>query len=124
MELRVSVEDDLWPVAVDPDDLDTAIVTLTPHAPATRWQAARQHDPHRGEQHAGDVGAALGDPLLEGDFVRLVIDSTDAGEAEKSLDNSALNAFTLDDLDMSSWEALKRGLHFLHALGGATRGAG
>ena len=63
----------------------------------------------------------LGDPLLEGDFVRLVIDSTDAGEAGGPFDDPALNAFTLDDLDMSSWEALKRGLHFLHALGGATQ---
>ena len=66
----------------------------------------------------------LGDPLLEGDFVRLVIDSSDAGEARGPFDDPALNAFTLDDLDMSSWEALKRGLHFLHALGGATRCVG
>ena len=38
VELRVSVEDDLWPVAVDPDDLDTAIVTLSAHARDTLAQ--------------------------------------------------------------------------------------
>ena len=118
VELRVSVEDDLWPVAVDPDDLDTAIVTLSAHARDTLAQGGTIRIEASNTQV---MRGTLGDPLLEGDFVRLVIDSTDAGEAGGPLDDPALNAFTLDDLDMSSWEALKRGLHFLHALGGATQ---
>lgn len=117
VELRVSIEDDLWPVAVDPDDLETAIVTLSAHA----RDALAQGGTIRIEASNVEVTrGTLGDPLLEGDFVRLVIDSSDAGESAGPFDDPAVNAFTLDDLDMSSWEALKRGLHFLHAIGGTT----
>jgi CheY-like chemotaxis protein/signal transduction histidine kinase len=117
VELRVSVEEHLWPVAVDPDDLETAIVTLSAHARDTLAQGGTIRIEASNTQV---MRGTLADPLLEGDFVRLVIDSTDAGDAAGAFDDPAVNAFALDDLDMSSWEALRRGLHFLHALGGAT----
>lgn len=117
VELRVAVEEGLWPVAVDPDDLETAIVTLSAHA----RDALAQGGAIRIEANNIHVTrGTLSDSLLEGDFVRLVIDSVDAADAAGPFNDPAVNAFMLDDLDMSSWETLNRGLHFLHALGGAT----
>ncbi|WP_210493296.1 response regulator [Microvirga antarctica] len=116
VELRVSLSDNLWPVAVDPDELETAIVTLSAHARdalaqggAIRIEASNQQV-QRG---------ALSDPLLEGDFVRVMIDSSDGSELPVA-GRARADAFSPQDLDKGASMTLNRGLHFLHRLGGAT----
>ena len=49
--------------------------------PCARCSGSGRHDPHRGQQRRRSSAARSADPPREGDFVQLVIHSTDAEEA-------------------------------------------
>ncbi|MFC4170874.1 response regulator [Microvirga sp. GCM10011540] len=116
VELRLSVEDGLWPVEVDQDDLETAIVSLSAYARDALTQGgaitleARNVQVERG---------SLTDLTLGGDFVQLVIGGAGGEEAISGGESGQERAFTLRDIDLSAWLRLSRSLHFLKPLGGA-----
>ncbi|NIX75191.1 response regulator [Microvirga terricola] len=115
VELRVSLESDLWPVQVDPSDLEMAIMTLSAyvrdalHQGGTITIEARNAQVQKG---------SLSNLAIEGDFVQLVIASTGTDEPQLGLDEQGEQAFTLRDMDLDAWLTLNRGLRFLHPLGG------
>jgi CheY-like chemotaxis protein len=118
VELRVSLAEDLWSIEANPDDIQTAIVTLSGHVRDALPQGgtitleARNVQVEKG---------SLPDLTREGDFVQLTIrsagpevDGRHAPEAELEQD------FALRDIDLSSWLSLRQGLHFLQGVGGAS----
>jgi CheY-like chemotaxis protein/signal transduction histidine kinase len=117
VELRLSVEEGLWPIEADPDDIETAIVTLSAHV----RDALRQGGMIVLEaQNVHIQKGSLSDLTLAGDFVQLAIRSTSPGEARHDPEVGSEQTFTLRDLDLSSWLNLSQSLHFLQALGGAS----
>jgi CheY-like chemotaxis protein len=115
VELRVDLEDGLWPVEADRDELETAIITLSAYARDTLAQGgaitleARNIHVQKG---------TLSDLEREGDFVQLVIGSS--GEADPAQDRDLTEqAFVLQDIDLQPWLTLSRSLQFLQPLGGA-----
>jgi CheY-like chemotaxis protein/signal transduction histidine kinase len=117
VDLRVSLAEDLWPVRADPDDIETAIVTLSAHV--------RDALPQGGTitleaQNVHVQKGSLSNLMLEGDFVQLVIRSSGSGDAPRVPEGLTEQAFSLRDLDLSSWFNLSQGLHFLRPLGGAS----
>jgi CheY-like chemotaxis protein len=115
VELRLMLENDLWPVEADPDDVDTAIVTLSAGvrdaltAGGTVTIEARNAPVQKG---------SLPDPTLEGDFVRLSIRS--AGPGEKQREAQSLADQAPCGTEPPPWLAMSRGLRFLQAIGGAS----
>lgn len=117
VELRVSLAADLWPVRADPDDLATAIVTLSAYL---RDALAQGGTVTLEAQNAHVQKGSLSNLSLAGDFVQLVIRSNGTGETPQDSEGLTEQSFALRDLDLSSWFALSQGLHFLQALGGAS----
>ncbi len=127
VELRLALADDLWAVQANPDDIQTALVTLSAHVRDALPQGgaitleARNVQVQRG---------TLANLALEGDFVQLAIRSTGPdrepqaheahGKETHGREAHGEQAFALRDLDLSSWMTLRQGLHFLQGLGGAS----
>lgn len=117
VELRLTLDEDLWPVEADPDDIETAIVTLSAYGRDALTQGGTislEAQNTRVEQGAHP------NLDIEGEFVALTIRSS-AGDASEDLDEIAEPAFTLQDIDVSSWLRLNRSLHFLQGIGGASK---
>lgn len=117
VELRLSLDEGLWPIEADPNDLETAVVTLSAHARDALRQGgtitieARNVHIEKGTLTSLDV---------EGDFVQLVIRSNGPSETQPDPDDLGEQAFSLKDLDLSPWLNLSQSLHFLRSLGGAS----
>jgi len=115
VELRLDLEDGLWPVEADQDDLETAIVTLSAYARDALTQGgtitleARNVQVEKG---------SLSNLSLGGEFVRVTISSAGAEEKNRGSDHDEGRAFSLNDIDLSPWLTLSRSLRFLEPLGG------
>jgi CheY-like chemotaxis protein len=117
VEMQLSLAEDLWSVEADPDDIQTAIVTLSGHVRDALPQGgtialeARNVRVEKG---------SLPDLTREGDFVQLTIRSSGPGDARQAPEADPEQAFALRDLDLSSWFSLRQSLHFLDGLGGTS----
>ncbi|MDP8920288.1 MAG: response regulator [Pseudomonadota bacterium] len=117
VELRLALADDLWSVQANPDDIQTALVTLSAHVRDALPQGgtitleARNVQVQRG---------GLPNLALEGGFVQLAIRSTAPDEEALAHEAPLEQTFALRDLDLSSWLTLRQSLHFLQGLGGAS----
>jgi CheY-like chemotaxis protein/signal transduction histidine kinase len=117
VDMRLFLADDLWSVEADPDDIQTAIVTLSGHV--------RDALPQGGTitLEACNVSVekgALPDLTREGDFVQLTIRSSGPNDGSHAPETDLEQAFALRNLDLSSWLSLRQSLHFLEGLGGAS----
>jgi CheY-like chemotaxis protein/signal transduction histidine kinase len=117
VELRVSLAEDLWSIEANPDDIQTAIVTLSAHV--------RDALPQGGTitldaRNVRVENGSLPDLSREGDFVQLTIRSAGSQEGRHAPEAELEQAFALRDLDLSSWLSLRQSLHFLQGLGGAS----
>lgn len=117
VELRVEVDEELWPVEADPDDLETAIITLSAYVRDAMAQGGAISLEAR---NANIEKGALSNLEIEGDFVQLTIRSM-AGDEPQHVAVATEPAFTLQDIDVSSWLRLNRSLHFLQSIGGASQ---
>ena len=117
VELRVSLAEDLWSIEANPDDIQTAIVTLSGHVRDALPQGGTITLEARNVQIEK---GALPDLTREGDFVQLIIRSSGPDEERQSAETDLEQAFVLRDLDLSSWLSLRQSLHFLQGLGGAS----
>lgn len=117
VEMRLFLAEDLWSVEADPDDIQTAIVTLSGHVRDALPQGgtitleARNVRVEKG---------SLPDLTREGDFVQLTIRSAGLQDLRQPPEADPEQAFALRDLDLSSWLSLRQSLHFLEGLGGAS----
>jgi len=118
VELHLSLAEDLWPVEADPDDIETAIVTLSAYVRDALTQGGTIS---LAAQNTRVEKGSLPTLEIEGDFVELRICSTPSGEGSQGVSNGAEQAFTLQDIDLSSWLRLNRSLHFLQGIGGASK---
>jgi CheY-like chemotaxis protein/signal transduction histidine kinase len=118
VELRLSLDEELWPVEADPGDIETAIVTLSAYTRDALAQGGTISLEARNAQIARGVLPNLD---IEGDFVELTIRNTAAGDDPQDADQDAEQAFTLQDIDVSSWLRLNQSLRFLQGIGGASR---
>jgi CheY-like chemotaxis protein/signal transduction histidine kinase len=117
VDMRLSLEDDLWSVEADPDDIQTAIVMLSGHV----RDALPQGGTITIEAHNVSVEkGALPDLTREGDFVQLTIRSSGSEDGRRAAEADLEEAFVLRNLDLSSWLSLRQSLHFLEGLGGAS----
>jgi len=118
VELHLSLAEELWPVEADPDDIETAIVTLSAYVRDVLTQGgvisltAQNTRLERG---------FLPNLEIEGDFVELKIGSMPAREGPQGMGGGAEQTFTLHEIDVSSWLRLNRSLHFLQGIGGASK---
>ncbi|UVF20067.1 response regulator [Microvirga terrae] len=117
VDLHVSLAEDLWTIEADPDDIQTAIVSLSGHVRDALPQGGAITIEARNVQV--DRGA-LPDLTREGDFVQLTIHSAGPDEGRHTVETDAEQAFALRDLDLSSWLSLRQSLHFLQELGGTS----
>ena len=118
VELHLSLAEELWPVEADPDDIETAIVTLSAYVRDNLTQGGTISV---SAQNARVEKGSLPNLHIEGDFIELRICSAPAAEGFHDVGNDAEQAFTLQDMDVSSWLRLNRSLHFLRGIGGASR---
>lgn len=116
VELRLSLDEGLWPVEVDQDDLETAVVSLSAYARDSLAQGGVITLEARNTQVPQ---GSLTDITLGGDFVRLVISSAGAEGTGHAPATEAERAFSLTEMDLSAWQRLSRSLQFLRPLGGA-----
>ncbi len=117
VELRVSLAEDLWSIEANPDDIQTAIVTLSAHVrDALPQGGAITFEARNVQVEKG----SLPDLTREGDFVQLTIRSAVPEEGRHASVTEPEQAFALRDLDLSSWLSLRQSLHFLQGLGGAS----
>ncbi len=117
VEMRLALAEDLWSVQADPDDIQTAIVTLSGHV----RDALPQGGTITLEAHNVRVEkGSLPDLTREGDFVQFTIRSSGPQDARHAPEADLEQAFALRDLDLSSWMSLRQSLHFLEGLGGAS----
>lgn len=117
VELRLSLDEGLWPVEADPDDIETAIVTLSAYVRDALTQGGAITLEAR-NMHL--KGGSLPDPKLEGEFVQLVIRSAGWGAAPQPAGSEAGRAPLFRDVEVSSWLNASQSLHFLQAIGGAS----
>lgn len=115
VELQVSVEEGLWGVQADPNDVETAIVTLCANLRDTLSQ---------GEiitleaQNVAVEKGTLSRPDLEGDFVRIAIGTSALSDMPNGMEKRSEGVFTMQDMDLSSWAEFNWSLNFLQPLGG------
>ncbi|SCY25233.1 response regulator [Microvirga guangxiensis] len=117
VELRLSLDEELWPVEADPDDIETAIVTLSAYVRDALEQGGTIS--LEAQNTAVDKGS-LPNLQIQGDFVELRICSISASEGSEDADESTEQTFVLEDMDVTSWLRLNRSLHFLQGIGGAS----
>ncbi|MEZ0169165.1 response regulator [Microvirga sp. TS319] len=118
VELQVSLAEDLWTVEADPDDIETAIVTLSAYVRDTLTQGGTIS---LEAQNTWIEKGTLPQLTIEGDFVELRICSAPASESPQNPDDGVERAFMLREVDVSSWLRLSRSLHFLQGIGGASK---
>ena len=118
VELRLSLADDLWSIEANPDDVQTAIVTLSAHV--------RDALPQGGTITLEAADAAGREALASGPgrgraiLFSSTIRSAGPDESGRRLSVELEPSFVLRDLDLSSWLSLRQSLHFLQGLGGAS----
>ncbi len=117
VELRLSLDEELWPVEADPDDIETAIVTLSAYV---RDALAQGGAISLEAQNTTVEKGSLPNLQIEGDFVQLRICSTAGVEGAQEVDAGTEQAFMLENMDVTSWLRLNRSLHFLQGIGGAS----
>jgi CheY-like chemotaxis protein/anti-sigma regulatory factor (Ser/Thr protein kinase) len=115
VEVHLSIPEDLWPVEVDPHELETAIVNL----------AVNARDAMR---HGGNISiearniqvrkGMLSDPDLAGDFVQIVIADTGEGIAPQNLEHVFEPFFTTKEASRASGLGLSQVHGFVKQLGG------
>jgi PAS domain S-box-containing protein len=115
VEVRVSIPEDLWPVEVDPHELETAIVNLGVNA--------RDAMPRGGaiSIEARNVRVrkgSLSDPDLVGDFVQITIADTGEGIAPQHLEHVFEPFFTTKEATRASGLGLSQVHGFAEQLGG------
>jgi CheY-like chemotaxis protein len=116
VELRLVLEDGLWPVEAGRDDLETAIVSLSAYARDSLTQGGMiTIEAHNMQVPQG----SLTDIALGGDFVQLVITGAAPDGTGQDRPDGPERAFALADMDLSAWQRLSRSLQFLKPLGGA-----
>jgi PAS domain S-box-containing protein len=115
VEVHLSIPEDLWPVEVDPHELETAVVNLGVNArEAMRSggtitvEARNIHLPK----------GSLSDPDLAGDFVQIVIADTGEGIAPQNLEHVFEPFFTTKDPSKASGLGLSQVHGFARQLGG------
>jgi len=118
VELRLSLEDEIWPVEADPDDIETAVVTLSAYVRDALTQGGSISIE---VQNTQVEKGSLPKLEIEGDFVQLTIRSISAGDGLHEGADDEEQPFTLQDIDISSWLRLNRCLHFLQGIGGASK---
>jgi CheY-like chemotaxis protein len=116
VELRLDLAEDLWPVVVDQDELETAIVTLSAYVRDALTQGGTISLEARNVQVEK---GSLSNLNLGGDFVQVVIGGSGTAEGSRGLVPEEERAFSLRDVDLSPWLTLSRSLQFLDPLGGA-----
>jgi nitrogen-specific signal transduction histidine kinase/CheY-like chemotaxis protein len=115
VEVDLSIPEDLWPVKVDPHELETAIVNLGVNARdamakgGTIMVEARNVNVRQG---------SLSDPNLAGDFVRIVVSDMGAGIAPGELDHVFEPFFTTKEASGASGLGLSQVHGFAKQLGG------
>lgn len=117
VELRVSLDEELWPIEADPDDIETAIVTLSAYVRDALTQGGTIF---LEVQNAQVEKGSLPNLEIGGEFVQLTIRSL-AGDNVQDLGALAEPTFTLQDIDVSSWLRLNRSLYFLQGIGGTSK---
>lgn len=117
VELRLSLDENLWPVEADPDDIETAIVTLSAHVRDALTQGGTIF---LEAQNVQVEKGTLSNLAIEGEFVQLSIRSI-ASAMVPEREEDFKDTFTLEDIDISSWLRLNQSLHFLQKLGGASK---
>src|SRR4051794_2568078 len=115
VEVRLSIPEDLWPVEVDPHELETAIVNLAVNA--------RDAMPRGGaiSIEARNVRVRKGsmsDPDLAGEFVQIVISDTGEGIAPQHLEHVFEPFFTTKEATRASGLGLSQVHGFAEQLGG------
>jgi PAS domain S-box-containing protein len=115
VEVRLSIPDDLWPVEVDPHELETAIVNLAVNA--------RDAMPRGGaiSIEARNVRVrkgSLSDPDLVGDFVQIAIADTGEGIEPQHLEHVLEPFFTTKEASRASGLGLSQVHGFAEQLGG------
>jgi PAS domain S-box-containing protein len=115
VEVQLSIPEDLWPVEVDPHELETAIVNLAVNARdamteggAITVEARNIHVPK----------GSLSDHDLSGDFVQIVIADTGMGIAPQDLEHVFEPFFTTKEASGSSGLGLSQVHGFAKQLGG------
>ncbi|QFU17861.1 response regulator [Microvirga thermotolerans] len=115
VELRVDIEDGLWGARLDPEDLETALVTLC----ADLRDGLAQGEAVTVEARNVAVSkGTLSRADLEGEFVRITVGSSSLDDMPVDRGRTAGGMFTMQDMDLSSWVDFNRTLHFLQPLGG------
>ena len=115
VDVHLSIPEDLWPVEVDPHELETAIVNLGVNAReamrsgGTITIEARNIHMSRG---------SFSDPDLSGDFVQIVMADTGEGIAPQDLDHVFEPFFTTKDASGASGLGLSQVHGFVRQLGG------
>jgi len=97
VELRMSLADDLWSIEANPDDIQTAIVTLSAHVRDALPQGGAITLEARNVQVEKGM---LPDLTREGDFVQLIIRSVGPEDGRATPDVDLEQAFALRDLDL------------------------
>lgn len=114
VELRTSFDEELWPVCVDPDDIATALVSLSAHlrGPLSQGGAivieARNAHVPKGTMPSLEKG---------GDFVQVTLRSTFAGAAMSGSASADRHTLPAEDLNVASWLDLSQSLHFAEIIG-------
>jgi CheY-like chemotaxis protein len=115
VEVRLSIPEDLWPVEVDPHELETAILNLGVNA--------REAMPEGGAitieaRNTRVRKGSLTDPELAGDFVQILISDTGGGIAPEHLEHVFEPFFTTKDATQASGLGLSQVHGFARQLGG------
>ncbi len=118
VELNLSLSEELWPVEADPDEIETAIVTLSAYVRDSLTQGGTIT---LAAQNARVEKGSLPNLDIEGDFVELRICSTPTENGFHDVGDGTEQVFTLQEIDVSSWLRLNRSLHFLQGIGGASK---
>jgi PAS domain S-box-containing protein len=115
VEVHISIPEDLWPVEVDPHELETAIVNLGVNArDAMRSGGTITIEARNIHMPKG----SLSDPELAGDFVQIVMADTGEGIAPQNLEHVFEPFFTTKDASHSSGLGLSQVHGFVRQLGG------
>jgi PAS domain S-box-containing protein len=115
VEVRLSIPEDLWPVEVDPHELETAIVNLGVNA---RDAMARGGTITIEARNMRVRKGSLSDSDLSGEFVQIVITDTGEGIAPQDLEHVFEPFFTTKEARRASGLGLSQVHGFARQLGG------
>ncbi|MCB8822993.1 response regulator [Microvirga rosea] len=115
VKLESNVEDNLWHVQADPNDLELAIIALclmlrdNLSQGGTLTLEAQNVDVSKGTTSGAN---------LEGDFVRITIAASSLGNGPGASQVDGDSIFTMQDMDLASWLEFNSFFYFLQPLGG------